>query len=141
VISEGLLEERCHRERGHARAHRGAGDKDDLNDLGLLKVDLLALGMLTALKRAFTLVNDYRGTHHALGQLPARIRRFTTWSVVPTPSRVPDRVARADVHAAAPEAACYYDLVIEVAIVRPGPIQGDMVLPLPGAHRAAQRSR
>jgi len=46
-------------------------DKDDLNDLGLLKVDLLALGMLTALKRAFTLVNDYRGTHHALGQLPA----------------------------------------------------------------------
>ena len=46
-------------------------DKDDLNDLGLLKVDLLALGMLTALKRAFALMNRYRGTHYSLGELPA----------------------------------------------------------------------
>jgi error-prone DNA polymerase len=105
-------------------------DKDDLNDLGLLKVDLLALGMLTALQRAFTLVNDYRGTRHALGELPAE------------DPRVYDMICRADtigvfqIESRAQMAMlprlkprCYYDLVIEVAIVRPGPIQGDMVHP------------
>jgi error-prone DNA polymerase len=105
-------------------------DKDDLNDLGLLKVDLLALGMLTALKRAFALVNGYRGTHHALGELPAE------------DPRVYDMICRADtvgvfqIESRAQMAMlprlkprCYYDLVIEVAIVRPGPIQGDMVHP------------
>lgn len=105
-------------------------DKDDLNDLGLLKVDLLALGMLTALRRAFTLVNDYRATRYALGELPAE------------DSRVYDMVCRADtigvfqIESRAQMAMLprlkprsYYDLVIEVAIVRPGPIQGDMVHP------------
>ena len=105
-------------------------DKDDLNDLGLLKVDLLALGMLSALRRAFDLVNAYRGTHHALGALPAE------------DPRVYDMMCRADtigvfqIESRAQMAMlprlkprCYYDLVIEVAIVRPGPIQGDMVHP------------
>ncbi|HYB65858.1 MAG TPA: error-prone DNA polymerase, partial [Steroidobacteraceae bacterium] len=105
-------------------------DKDDLNDLGLLKVDLLALGMLTALKRAFALVNGYRGTRHALGELPAE------------DPRVYDMICRADtigvfqIESRAQMAMLprlkprnYYDLVIEVAIVRPGPIQGDMVHP------------
>jgi error-prone DNA polymerase len=105
-------------------------DKDDLNDLGLLKVDLLALGMLTALRRAFDLVNDFRGTQHALGELPAE------------DSHVYDMICRADtigvfqIESRAQMAMlprlkprCYYDLVIEVAIVRPGPIQGDMVHP------------
>src|SRR5947207_1539315 len=105
-------------------------DKDDLNDLKLLKVDLLALGMLTALKRAFTLVNDFRGTRHALGELPAEdprvyamISRADTIGVF----QIESRAQMAMLPRLKPQ--CYYDLVIEVAIVRPGPIQGDMVHP------------
>ncbi|HUL18908.1 MAG TPA: error-prone DNA polymerase, partial [Steroidobacteraceae bacterium] len=131
VIAQGLLEELVPVENA-AMPERTVvqWDKDDLNDLGLLKVDLLALGMLSALRRAFSLVNDYRGTRHALGELPAE------------DPRVYDMVGRADtigvfqIESRAQMAMlprlkprCYYDLVIEVAIVRPGPIQGDMVHP------------
>jgi error-prone DNA polymerase len=131
VISQGLLEELVPIENA-AMPQRTVvqWDKDDLNDLGLLKVDLLALGMLTALQRAFKLVNDYRGTRHTLGELPAE------------DSRVYDMICRADtigvfqIESRAQMAMLprlkprsYYDLVIEVAIVRPGPIQGDMVHP------------
>jgi error-prone DNA polymerase len=105
-------------------------DKDDLNDLGLLKVDLLALGMLTALKRAFALVNDFRGTRHALGELPAEdprvydmLGRADTVGVF----QIESRAQMAMLPRLKPRS--YYDLVIEVAIVRPGPIQGDMVHP------------
>src|SRR5215467_5821031 len=105
-------------------------DKDDLNDLGLLKVDLLALGMLSALRRAFALVNDYRGTRHTLGELPAEdqnvydmICRADTIGVF----QIESRAQMAMLPRLKPR--CYYDLVIEVAIVRPGPIQGDMVHP------------
>jgi len=131
VIAQGLLEELVPIENA-AMPERTVvqWDKDDLNDLGLLKVDLLALGMLSALKRAFALVNDYRGTRHALGELPAE------------DPRVYDMICRADtigvfqIESRAQMAMLprlkprnYYDLVIEVAIVRPGPIQGDMVHP------------
>src|SRR5579863_4138590 len=131
VIAQGLLEELVPIENA-AMPERTVvqWDKDDLNDLGLLKVDLLALGMLTALQRAFNLVNDYRGTRHALGELPAE------------DSQVYDMICRADtigvfqIESRAQMAMLprlkprnYYDLVIEVAIVRPGPIQGDMVHP------------
>ncbi|MGO9804522.1 MAG: error-prone DNA polymerase [Steroidobacteraceae bacterium] len=131
VIAQGLLEELVPIENA-AMPERTVvqWDKDDLNDLGLLKVDLLALGMLSALKRAFALVNDYRGSHYTLGELPAE------------DARVYDMICRADtigvfqIESRAQMAMlprlkprCYYDLVIEVAIVRPGPIQGDMVHP------------
>jgi error-prone DNA polymerase len=131
VIAQGLLEELVPIENA-AMPERTVvqWDKDDLNDLGLLKVDLLALGMLSALKRAFALVNDYRGSHYTLGELPAE------------DARVYDMLGRADtigvfqIESRAQMAMlprlkprCYYDLVIEVAIVRPGPIQGDMVHP------------
>ena len=131
VISQGPLEELVPIENA-AMPERTVvqWDKDDLNDLGLLKVDLLALGMLSALRRAFSLVNDYRSTRHALGELPAE------------DGRVYDMICRADtvgvfqIESRAQMAMlprlkprCYYDLVIEVAIVRPGPIQGDMVHP------------
>ena len=105
-------------------------DKDDLNDLGLLKVDLLALGMLTALKRAFALMNGYRGTHYSLGELPAEdpkvydmMCRADTIGVF----QIESRAQMAMLPRLKPR--CYYDLVIEVAIVRPGPIPGDMVHP------------
>ena len=131
VIAQGLLEELVPIENA-AMPERTVvqWDKDDLNDLGLLKVDLLALGMLTALKRCFALVNEFRGTRHALGELPAE------------DPRVYDMICRADtvgvfqIESRAQMAMLprlqprnYYDLVIEVAIVRPGPIQGDMVHP------------
>src|SRR5215469_4509000 len=131
VIAQGLLEELVPIENA-AMPERTVvqWDKDDLNDLGLLKVDLLALGMLTALKRAFTLVNDYRGTRYTLGELPAEdpkvydmVCRADTLGVF----QIESRAQMAMLPRLKPR--CYYDLVIEVAIVRPGPIQGDMVHP------------
>jgi len=111
-------------------------DKDDLNDLGLLKVDLLGLGMLSALRRAFDLVNAYWSP---IGKYP---RRFTLGELPPEDPRVYEMISNADtvgvfqVESRAQMSmlprlrpARFYDLVIEVAIVRPGPIQGDMVHP------------
>ena len=72
VISEGALEELVPIENATMEGRTVVQwDKDDLNDLGLLKVDLLALGMLTALRKSFDLVNAFRGTRHVLGGLPA----------------------------------------------------------------------
>ena len=131
VISEGPLEELVPIENATMPERTVVQwDKDDLNDLGLLKVDLLGLGMLTALRRAFELVNDFRGTHHALGQVPAEdpavydmICRADTIGVF----QIESRAQMAMLPRLQPRT--YYDLVIEVAIVRPGPIQGDMVHP------------
>ena len=111
-------------------------DKDDLNDLKLLKVDLLGLGMLSALRKAFSLMNDYwAGT----GKYE---KAFTLGTLPPEDPRVYEMMWRADtvgvfqIESRAQMSMlprlrprCYYDLVIEVAIVRPGPIQGDMVHP------------
>jgi error-prone DNA polymerase len=131
VISEGPLEELVPIENA-SMADRTVvqWDKDDLNDLGLLKVDVLALGMLTALKLAFDLVNKHRGTTYTLGSLPAEdpavygmISRADTIGVF----QIESRAQMAMLPRLKPKE--YYDLVIEVAIVRPGPIQGDMVHP------------
>ena len=110
-------------------------DKDDLDALGLLKVDVLGLGMLSAIRRAFDLVNAFGGPHTARGRL--------TLATVPSEDpAVYDMICRADtvgvfqIESRAQMAMLprlrprnYYDLVIEVAIVRPGPIQGEMVHP------------
>ena len=101
-------------------------NKDDLDELGILKVDCLALGMLTAIRKCFDLVRAaLRPAAHA-GQHPRR-RRGRLRHDLPGrhDGRVPDRKPGADEHAAAAAAAVFYDLVIEVAIVRPGPIQGE----------------
>jgi DNA polymerase-3 subunit alpha len=105
-------------------------DKDDLNDLGLLKVDVLGLGMLSALRRAFDLVNTYRGKQYTLGALPPEdpavyemISRADTIGVF----QIESRAQMSMLPRLRPNK--FYDLVIEVAIVRPGPIQGDMVHP------------
>jgi error-prone DNA polymerase len=131
VISEGALEELVPIENATMEGRTVVQwDKDDLNDLGLLKVDLLALGMLTALRKSFDLVNAFRGTHHALGGLPAEapevyemICRADTIGVF----QIESRAQMAMLPRLQPRS--YYDLVIEIAIVRPGPIQGDMVHP------------
>jgi DNA-directed DNA polymerase III PolC len=105
-------------------------NKDDLNDLGLLKVDVLGLGMLSALRRCFALVNDWRGTSWKLGHLPeedpevyAMMSRADTIGVF----QIESRAQMSMLPRLKPKT--FYDLVIEVALVRPGPIQGDMVHP------------
>jgi error-prone DNA polymerase len=131
VISEGALEELVPIENATMEGRTVVQwDKDDLNDLGLLKVDLLALGMLTALRKSFDLVNAFRGTQHALGGLPAEapevyemISRADTIGIF----QIESRAQMAMLPRLQPRN--YYDLVIEIAIVRPGPIQGDMVHP------------
>lgn len=111
-------------------------DKDDLDALGLLKVDVLALGMLTAIRRTFRLVNEFGGSAAAgAGELELA-------SVPSEDQAVYDMICRADtvgvfqIESRAQMSMLprlrprnFYDLVIEVAIVRPGPIQGEMVHP------------
>lgn len=105
-------------------------DKDDLDLVGLLKVDILALGMLSALRRCFALIERYRGTRWTLASLPqedaatyAMISRADTVGVF----QIESRAQMAMLPRLRPQK--FYDLVIQVAIVRPGPIQGDMVHP------------
>ncbi|WP_271408794.1 error-prone DNA polymerase [Pseudomonas sp. Q1-7] len=105
-------------------------DKDDLDLVGLLKVDVLALGMLSALRRCFALIERYRGTRWTLATLPqddpatyAMISRADTIGVF----QIESRAQMSMLPRLKPET--FYDLVIQVAIVRPGPIQGDMVHP------------
>jgi len=105
-------------------------DKDDLDALGLLKVDVLGLGMLSAIRRAFALVESCRGRHWTLATVPAEdpavyamISRADTVGVF----QIESRAQMAMLPRLRPRN--YYDLVIEVAIIRPGPIQGDMVHP------------
>lgn len=112
-------------------------DKDDLESLGLLKVDVLALGMLTAIRKCIDAVNLFRGSQIGFGERPL--------SVANIPAEDPetyrmlqrgDSIGVFQVESRAQIAMLprlkprhFYDLVIEVAIVRPGPIQGDMVHP------------
>jgi error-prone DNA polymerase len=105
-------------------------DKDDLECLGLLKVDCLALGMLSAIRKCFDLLERHRGVRHTLASVPegdpetyAMIQAADTIGVF----QIESRAQMAMLPRLKP--ACYYDLVIETAIVRPGPIQGDMVHP------------
>ncbi|MEH6501808.1 MAG: error-prone DNA polymerase [Pseudoalteromonas distincta] len=105
-------------------------DKDDLDLVGLLKVDILALGMLSALRRTFDLLRLHRGRDLTLATIPAddkptyeMISRADTVGVF----QIESRAQMAMLPRLRPEN--FYDLVIEVAIVRPGPIQGDMVHP------------
>ncbi|MCD1610369.1 error-prone DNA polymerase [Stutzerimonas kunmingensis] len=105
-------------------------DKDDLDAVGLLKVDVLALGMLSAIRRCFDLIEHYRGTRWTIATLPAEdkptyemISRADTIGVF----QIESRAQMAMLPRLRPKT--FYDLVIQVAIVRPGPIQGDMVHP------------
>ncbi|MET4102877.1 error-prone DNA polymerase [Roseovarius sp. MBR-78] len=105
-------------------------DKDDIDTLGILKVDVLALGMLTCIRKAFLLLAEYRGQAYTLATLPpedarvyAMLGRADSLGVFQVESRaqmnfLPRMRPRT-----------FYDLVIQVAIIRPGPIQGDMVHP------------
>jgi error-prone DNA polymerase len=105
-------------------------DKDDIEALGMLKVDVLALGMLTCLAKGFALLNK----HYRLDLRPATVPAEDA-CVYEMLSRA-DSIGVFQVESRAQQSMlprlrpkCFYDLVIEVAIVRPGPIQGEMVHP------------
>ena len=106
-------------------------DKDDLDALGLLKVDCLALGMLSAIRRALDMISQLPRRAHAHAGHPGRgSRRSTRCASAPTRSACSrSSRARSSRCCRGCKPACFYDLVIEVAIVRPGPIQGGMVHP------------
>ena len=105
-------------------------DKDDLDAVGLLKVDVLALGMLTCIRRGFDLIAHHHGERYTLASVPAEdaavyemLGRADSLGVF----QVESRAQMSMLPRLKPQN--FYDLVIEVAIVRPGPIQGDMVHP------------
>jgi error-prone DNA polymerase len=105
-------------------------DKDDIDALGLMKVDVLALGMLSCIRRAFAFIETHIGRQYTLDNVPGdapdvyrMLQRGDSIGVFQVESRAQmnmlPRLRPAE----------FYDLVIQVAIVRPGPIQGDMVHP------------
>jgi error-prone DNA polymerase len=131
IITRGRLDEMAPVENA-AMAERTLipWDKDDIESMGMLKVDVLALGMLTAIAKAFALIREHHDEDYTLATVPKEKRE-----VYEMLSRA-DSIGVFQVESRAQQTMlprlkpkCFYDLVIEVAIVRPGPIQGDMVHP------------
>jgi error-prone DNA polymerase len=105
-------------------------DKDDLDALGILKIDVLALGMLTCMRKGLALLARHYGVAHSLASIPAEDERvYAMISRADTIGlfQIESRAQMSMLPRLQPRN--FYDLVIEVAIVRPGPIQGDMVHP------------
>ena len=105
-------------------------DKDDLSAMGLLKVDCLALGMLTCIRKCLDLLRAHRGRDLTMAKIPKEDKK--TYAMIQKADtvgafQIESRAQMAMLPRLKPEE--FYDLVIEVAIVRPGPIQGDMVHP------------
>ncbi|RLA58612.1 MAG: error-prone DNA polymerase [Gammaproteobacteria bacterium] len=105
-------------------------DKEDIEALGLLKVDILALGMLSAIRKSLQLVHRYCPAIKTIGDIPREDR--ATYQMLQGADtigvfQIESRAQMSMLPRLKPE--CFYDLVIEIAIVRPGPIQGDMVHP------------
>ncbi|WP_018872478.1 error-prone DNA polymerase [Thioalkalivibrio sp. ALJ16] len=131
VIAEGRLDELVPIENA-AMPERSViqWDKDDLDAVGLLKIDVLALGMLSCVRRALELMARHRGREWGLADIPAEdpavyrmLQKADTLGVFQIESRAQmSMLPRL-------KPANFYDLVIEIAIVRPGPIQGEMVHP------------
>ena len=105
-------------------------DKNDIDALGLLKIDCLALGMLSVIEKSLNLIKIHRGKNLSISTIPSEdknvynmISKADTIGVF----QIESRAQMAMLPRFQPK--CFYDLVIEIAIVRPGPIQGDMVHP------------
>ncbi len=105
-------------------------DKDDIDNLKFMKVDVLGLGMLGCLRRAFELLREHRGVSLDIASIPAEDSK--TYAMI----RKADTLGTFQIESRAQMAmlprlkpTTFYDLVVQVAIVRPGPIQGDMVHP------------
>ena len=105
-------------------------DKDDIDALGILKVDILALGMLTCIRKCFDLVAAHYGNRYDLATTPKEDPRVYDMLCKGDSIGVFQVESRAQINMLPRlRPRTFYDLVIEVAIVRPGPIQGDMVHP------------
>ncbi|ETA51380.1 error-prone DNA polymerase [Ponticoccus alexandrii] len=131
VITRGRLDDLCPIENAAMEGRTCIEwDKDDIDALGILKVDVLSLGMLTCLRKSFDLLADHEGVHHRLDTVPQEDR--LTYAMLTRADavgvfQVESRAQMNFLPRMKPDT--FYDLVIEVAIVRPGPIQGGMVKP------------
>jgi len=105
-------------------------DKDDIEELGILKIDVLALGMLTCVRKAFDLIAAHHNERFDLATVPREVPEVYDMLCKGDSLGVFQVESRAQMNMLPRlRPRCFYDLVIEVAIVRPGPIQGDMVHP------------
>ena len=105
-------------------------DKDDIEELGILKIDVLALGMLTCIRKCFDLIDLHQGERWELATVPREVPQVYDMLCQGDSLGVFQVESRAQMNMLPRlQPRCFYDLVIEVAIVRPGPIQGDMVHP------------
>ncbi|GAA4710957.1 error-prone DNA polymerase [Sphingomonas lutea] len=105
-------------------------DKDDIEELGILKIDVLALGMLTCCRKAFDLIKAHHDTRWELATVPREVAQVYDMLCKGDSLGVFQVESRAQMNMLPRlRPREFYDLVIEVAIVRPGPIQGDMVHP------------
>ena len=105
-------------------------NKDDIDALGFLKIDVLALGMLTCIRKAFDLARQHYGLQLTLANIPEedpKVYEMISHADTIGVFQIESRAQQSMLPRLRPR--CFYDLVIEVAIVRPGPIQGDMVHP------------
>ena len=131
VITDGKLSDLC--PIFHARMDNRTNiewNKDDIDALGFMKVDVLALGMLTCIRKAFDLVQKHYGRTLTLANIPQddpKVYEMITAADTLGVFQIESRAQMSMLPRMKP--TCFYDLVIEVAIVRPGPIQGDMVHP------------
>lgn len=131
VITEGKLSDLCPILNARMEDRTNIEwNKDDIEALGFLKIDVLALGMLTCIRKAFDLAKKHYGLDLTLANIPQddpavfeMVGHADTIGVF----QIESRAQQSMLPRLKPK--CFYDLVIEVAIVRPGPIQGDMVHP------------
>ncbi|MEZ5748627.1 MAG: error-prone DNA polymerase [Caenibius sp.] len=114
-------------------------DKDDIDALGILKIDILALGMLTCIRKAIDLIENHHERHLALATVPREDRAVYAMLCKGDSLGVFQVESRAQMNMLPRlRPREFYDLVIQVAIVRPGPIQGDMVHPYLKRRRGAE---
>jgi error-prone DNA polymerase len=131
VITEGQLSDLCPIFKARMEDRTNIEwNKDDIDALGFLKVDVLGLGMLTCIRKAFDLAKQHYGLNLTLANIPQddpKVYEMITAADTLGVFQIESRAQMSMLPRMKPN--CFYDLVIEVAIVRPGPIQGDMVHP------------
>ncbi|MXO73981.1 DNA polymerase III subunit alpha [Altererythrobacter aerius] len=117
-------------------------DKDDIDELGIFKVDILALGMLSCIRKALELVGTHHGVSHTMATLPQEEPAVYDMLCEGDSLGVFQVESRAQMNMLPRlRPREFYDLVVQVAIVRPGPIQGDMVHPYLKARREHRQGR
>ncbi|HEX5171780.1 MAG TPA: error-prone DNA polymerase [Cyclobacteriaceae bacterium] len=131
VITEGKLSDLCPILNARMEDRTNIEwNKDDIDALGFLKIDVLALGMLTCIRKAFELAKKHYNLNLTLANIPQddpAVYEMVSHADTIGVFQIESRAQQSMLPRLRPE--CFYDLVIEVAIVRPGPIQGDMVHP------------